>query len=151
MLPNHDSTALKVYSRRRRQDLRCQDEAPGDEPPSKQQLFFRLVSRTIGSLLPPPKIMKKKKLPAPPPQELHRSRRVAKLGAEHIQQIPKTKKMVMRVLQFDLDRDHINQQELEDYAKLFSRPLSCPQVQALASLFRWSVPDNVGVVATLVY
>lgn len=146
--PNPDRTAVKVYSRRRQHDSISQVEPPGEESPSKQQ-FFRLLSKKIGSLLATPKIMKRKR-PANPSQELRRSRRVAGLGAEHIPQIPRAKKMVMNTINNGPGRNQLNHKDLEAYAKLFSHPLSCPQVQALAALFGWTVPDDLGGAATMV-
>ena len=148
MHPNVYGTSLKVYSRRRQRDSVGQVDAPEDESPSKQQ-FFEMVSKKIGCLLPTPKAKKMRK-PAIPSQGLRRSRRVAGLGAEHIPQIPRAKILVMKTIHNTSDKNQLNSEDLETYAKLFCHPLSYPQVQALAALFGWAVPDDLGGAATMV-
>jgi hypothetical protein len=148
MQPNPYETALKVYSRRRQHDSVGQVDAPKEESPSKQQ-FFEMVSKKIGSLLPTPNATKRRK-PAIPSQELCRSRRVAGLGAEHIPQIPRAKMVVMKAIHNTSDATQLNCEDLETYAKLFCHPLSYSQIQALAALFGWAVPDYLGGAATLV-
>jgi hypothetical protein len=148
MHPNVYGTSLKVYSRRRQRDSVGQVDAPEDESPSKQQ-FFEMVSKKIGCLLPTPKAKKRRK-PAIPSQGLRRSRRVAGLGAENIPQIPRAKILVMKAIHNTSDTNQFNREDLETYAKLFCHPLSYPQVQALASLFGWAVPDDLGGATTMV-
>ena len=53
-----------------------------------------------------------------------------------------SRKTVMRSLGIELEREHVNQKVMEDYAKLFSGPLSASHVQALAALFGWSPPEG---------
>jgi hypothetical protein len=51
-------------------------------------------------------------------------------------------KTVMRSLGIELERELVNQRTMDDYAKLFSGPLSASHVQALAALFGWSPPEG---------
>ena len=50
----------------------------------------------------------------------------------------------MRSLDIISENEGISQQALDDYAKLFVQPLSDSQLQALAALFNWSLPDGLG-------
>jgi beta-glucosidase/6-phospho-beta-glucosidase/beta-galactosidase len=50
----------------------------------------------------------------------------------------------MRTLQLIEEHEGIDQQALDDYAKLFKQPLPDSHVQALAALFHWSLPENLG-------
>jgi hypothetical protein len=62
-------------------------------------------------------------------------------------------KKVTRTLNILGESDGINQQAQEEYAKVFSEPLSTSNIQALAALFGWSElenMDNVDAAATLV-
>jgi hypothetical protein len=56
----------------------------------------------------------------------------------------RTKKKAMRSLDIIGENEGIDQQALDDYAKLFVHPLSVSQLQALAALFNWSLPDGLG-------
>ena len=56
----------------------------------------------------------------------------------------RTKKKAMRSLGILDENKGIDQQALDDYAKLFGQPLSDSQLQALAALFCWSLPDELG-------
>lgn len=77
-----------------------------------------------------------------------RSRRLAGAGAEFKpeQLIAKrsTKKEVMCTLEVISEHEGIDQQAQDDYAKLFSQPLSDSHIQALAALFKWSIPEELG-------
>jgi hypothetical protein len=43
------------------------------------------------------------------------------------------------------DGDSLSQEALDDYARIFSKSLSQVQIQVLASLFGWSIPEeNMG-------
>ena len=52
-------------------------------------------------------------------------------------------KKAMRSLDIISENEGIDQQVLDDYAKLFGHPLSDSQLQALAALFTWSLPDDL--------
>jgi len=56
----------------------------------------------------------------------------------------RTKKKAMRSLGILDENKGIDQQAIDDYAKLFGQPLSDSQLQALAALFCWSLPDELG-------
>ena len=50
----------------------------------------------------------------------------------------------MKSILVESDNEHLSQQNLDAYAKLFQAPLSRAQVEALANLFGWVVPDDEG-------
>lgn len=141
--------ALLVYSRRGS----CAP-APAvevDDPatplpclPSPKDLFLSKVVKAVGTVLPAPKINKRRTKNPPPdstPPPPRRSRRKAGLDPEVIQPAQaKARKGVMRSLGLDAPHVHLQQQELEDYARLFQHPLSDYQINALASLFGLAPP-----------
>jgi hypothetical protein len=77
-----------------------------------------------------------------------RSRCVAGVGVEchqHLSAIKKSKKTIMKKLGVIRDGDSLSQEALDDYARIFSKSLSQVQIQVLASLFGWSIPEeNMG-------
>jgi beta-glucosidase/6-phospho-beta-glucosidase/beta-galactosidase len=50
----------------------------------------------------------------------------------------------MRTLELIEEHEGIDQQALDDYAKLFAQPLPDSHLQALATLFHWSLPKILG-------
>ncbi|KAL6840630.1 hypothetical protein ACP4OV_029494 [Aristida adscensionis] len=56
----------------------------------------------------------------------------------------RSKKKVMRTLDIIGEQDGIDQQALDEYAKLFGQPFTNAQVGALAALFKWSIPLEFG-------
>lgn len=54
------------------------------------------------------------------------------------------KKKAMQALDILGEQEGIDQQALDDYAKLFGQPLCDSHVCALTALFNWSLPDELG-------
>lgn len=54
------------------------------------------------------------------------------------------KKKAMQALDVLDEHEGINQQALDDYAKLFGQPLNDSHIRALCALFNWSLPDELG-------
>lgn len=81
-----------------------------------------------------------------PGQTPRRSRRLAGVQAEfQMDELEKrSKKKAMHTLHIIDEQEGIDQQAQSDYNKLFGEPLSNVHVEALAALFKWSLPD-VGV------
>jgi hypothetical protein len=52
------------------------------------------------------------------------------------------KKAAMQALNILDEQEGIEQQALDDYAKLFGQPLSDSNICALPALFNWSLPDE---------
>jgi hypothetical protein len=50
----------------------------------------------------------------------------------------------MRTLELIEENEGIDQQALDDYAKLFKHPLPDSHLQALSALFNWSLPEVFG-------
>jgi hypothetical protein len=50
----------------------------------------------------------------------------------------------MRALGFDNIGEQISQHDMDKYVKCFLQPLSPPQIQALAALFGWGLPEEDG-------
>lgn len=49
---------------------------------------------------------------------------------------------LMRRLEIFYEREELSQKALEEYSRLFRKPLSQTHIVALAALFGWDVPDN---------
>jgi hypothetical protein len=112
-----------------------------------QQNFLRRVSKAVGAVLPLPKTVtggRQRRQPNPPPDMIRQSRRVAGLGVEQVQHIPKARRTIMKSILAESNSEHLSQQNLDAYAKLFKSPLSRAQVEALAALFGWVMPDDEG-------
>lgn len=58
--------------------------------------------------------------------------------------------MVIHSLDLAMEHEHVDQKLMNDYAKLFGRPLSDSNVQALATLFGWFVPEGSMCISTAV-
>jgi hypothetical protein len=132
-----------VYSHRRRnRTVAPTAELAASEVVAPQESFINKITKNVGTLLPEPKINKRwKKAPSSrePPR---RNRRFAGLGAQPSHTVPShSKRWVMRSLGFQ-DSQDLYQQAQDDYAKLFFHPLTGAHIQALASLFGWSIPKE---------
>ena len=55
----------------------------------------------------------------------------------------RSKKKAMRTLELIEEHEGIDQQALDEYAKLFEQPLPDAHLQALAAFFHWSLPENL--------
>jgi hypothetical protein len=71
-----------------------------------------------------------------------RSRRIADDVAEFKASdlTPRTKKRAMKALDIIGENGSIDQQAEEEYARLFSEPLSDQHIGALATMFGWTLP-----------
>ena len=115
-----------------------------------QKNFLDKISKKTTCLLPqPPAVLRRAR--APPTTAPRRSRRVAGMGAEFAgMPDSSSRKTVMRSLDIELEHEHVCAKAMDDYAKLFSGPLSASHVQALAALFGWTPPDDYRCPSVLV-
>jgi hypothetical protein len=51
------------------------------------------------------------------------------------------KKKAMRAMKIINEQEGITEQASEDYTKLFGKPLTDAHLEALGSLFNWSIPE----------
>jgi hypothetical protein len=157
---------IQVYFRRRRGARRVEETALGSSPSqppaaavnvstSRVSEFLSNITKEVVAVLenPAPNPLRKKKLPGGRVATPRRSRRVAGIGVECHQRLSsfkKSKKTIMKTLGVIHDGDSLSQEALEEYSSIFSNSLSQVQIQALASLFGWSLPEETLVVeATL--
>lgn len=129
------------------------DVPPQDHDPatlSRKTFINNLTKKTDGLLTRPPTIRKRQTRPPPPTSAPRRSRRTAGLDPEfaHCPDIG-ARKTVIRSLNLAMEQEHVDQRILNDYAKLFSHPLSTSHIQALAALFGWAVPEGTGNISFL--
>jgi hypothetical protein len=92
-----------------------------------QQSFLDQVTQKIGTVLPTPRLNKRRAKGPPSGSHPWRSRRIAGLPTGQGQPgLSRSKKEVMRALEFAQAREQISQQNLERYSKLFLQPLPPP-------------------------
>lgn len=120
---------------------------PTSLPPATRAAFFDKITTKTASVLPTPIFPRSKlqgRTPSAPPR---RSRRLAGIDAEFsVKPEPEAgryKRRVMRTLEVIQEQEGIVDSALENYAKLFSQPLSDTHFFALACLFRWRTPDEL--------
>jgi hypothetical protein len=118
-------------------------EARASEASSKDQFISSITSK-VSALLPVSNIKSKQVRGAAPSSTPRQSQRIAGVAAEFKASdlTTRTKKRVMKALDIIGENGSIDQQAEEEYARLFSEPLSDQHVQALATLFRWTLPMN---------
>jgi hypothetical protein len=146
---------LVVYTRRRQGPGARNRTASASATPTvefstpvevaSQDSFINKITKFVGMLLPVPKINKRRRKPPPSREPPRRSRRIADLQAQQGHATPsQPKRRVMHFLGFDdTQQQHLCQQIQGDYDKLLLHLLSDIHVQALASLFGWTVPVNL--------
>jgi hypothetical protein len=115
-------------------------------PPDARAAFIDKLARRAGGLLPVPTINKRRGKTLPLGDTPRRSRRLAgaktEFGLNDLEK--RTKKRTMRTLELMEEHEGIDQQAMDDYAKLFKQPLPDSHLQALAALFNWSLPEFLG-------
>ena len=118
-------------------------------PPSLSDVraaFINKVARHASGLLPAPAINKRRGKTLPSGATPRRSRRLAgaktEFGLHDLER--RTKKKAMGTLELIEEHEGIDQQALDEYTKLLTQPLPDSHVQALAALFNWSLPKNLG-------
>lgn len=116
-------------------------------PPATRSAFFDKITTKTASVLPTPSFPRSKlqaRTPSAPPW---RSRRLAGVGVEFsVNPEPEAgryRKRVMRTLEVIQEQEGIDDVALQNYAKLFSQPLSDTHLFALACLFGWRMPDEL--------
>jgi hypothetical protein len=110
----------------------------------RKNFIDSLTKRTDGLIAQPPPVQKRRAKARPLPTSAPcKSRRTARLGVEFAgsDEIG-ARKTVIRSLGITMEKEHVGQRILNDYAKLFSHLLSASYVQALAALFGWAIPKG---------
>jgi hypothetical protein len=111
-------------------------------PPSREAFIARIAGQTV-SILVVPSIVKrctKANSAGPTPR---RSRRLAGVQAEfNMSELERrSRKKAMRALGIITERDGVSEQAQEDYANVFKQCITEMQVEALAALFNWAIPN----------
>jgi hypothetical protein len=116
-------------------------EARAAEVPSKYHFISNITSK-VSALLPVSNIKSKQVRGSAPSSIPRRSRRIADAVAEFKASdlTPRTKKRAMKALDIIGENGSIDQQAEEEYARLFSEPLSDQHIGALATMFAWTLP-----------
>jgi hypothetical protein len=113
---------------------------PAAPPDARAAFIDKLARRAV------PTINKRRGKTLPLGDTPRRSRRLAgaktEFGLNDLEK--RTKKRTMRTLELMEEHEGIDQQAMDDYAKLFKQPLPDSHLQALAALFNWSLPEFLG-------
>ena len=113
-------------------------------PAASRAAFINKLARRAGGLLPVPAINKRRGKTVPIGDTPRRSRRLAGAKSEFgLNDLERRSKKAMRTLELIEEHEGIDQQALDEYAKLFEQPLPDAHLQALAALFHWSLPENL--------
>jgi hypothetical protein len=114
---------------------------------ARKHEFFNGITKQSSGILPVPQTDLHVDPPPSPPTApmLRRSHRVAGVGVEfNLHDLGgRTTRKVMRSLHIITENEGISQEALEEYARLFKRPLTRSEVQALSALFGWRAPELV--------
>jgi hypothetical protein len=130
-------------------DPRDAAEVQPDEAASFEAIkneFFKGITKHSSRILHVPRAgMQADLSPSPPAALMPRSRRVTSVGVEFdIQDLgERTTRKVMRSLHIIAENEGISQEALDEYARLFKRPLTHSEVEALSALFGWRAPESV--------
>ena len=140
---------LRVYSRRRLRRAAANAVEAADSP---AKAFLLKIAKSPNGLLPIPHINKRRKKPSAPPSEApRRSRRIAGMQVEKVEDCPKhLKKCIMRALDLNVDEDKetLGQQLLDEYAQHFRQHITPSHTRALAALFGWAPTEEDFVVGS---
>lgn len=113
--------------------------------PSCATDFINKLARRATGLLPVPRTNKKKRSSRPPGKASRQSRRIAgkkaEFGPEDLER--RMKKKAMQALDIIDEHEGIDQQALDEYAKLFGQPLCESHIRALTALFNWILPADL--------
>jgi hypothetical protein len=101
--------------------------------------FLNMVKCQVPTILPMPSFKELANMVAAPGLTPRRSHRIAKAGVEfHMGDMSRrSTKKAMRNLGVIGENENIDHQVQEEYARLFSEPLSDIHIVALAALFGW--------------
>jgi hypothetical protein len=107
---------------------------------SPVQDFIAELTKHVGGLVPRP-IPKRRAKQLPADFVPRRSTRLAKNRAGASSAVARcTQQNLMLKLGLVAEPEMLGQQALDDYSRLFNKPLSQSHVAALAALFGWQVP-----------
>jgi hypothetical protein len=109
--------------------------------PSKE--FIDNITTKISAMLPVPASSSQRVRGSAPSSTPRRSRRLAGAGVEfHATDLTtRAKKRTMKALKIIGENGSIDQHAEDEYARIFSEPLSDQHIRALATLFGWAFPS----------
>lgn len=116
-----------------------------DTPSEARVAFINKLARRAGGLLPVPAVTKRRCKTLPHDETPRRSRRLAGAPVEFRLSDLETRAMkkVMRTLHIIGEQEGIDQQALDDYARLFGHRPCASHIQAMTALFKWTLPDDL--------
>jgi hypothetical protein len=110
-------------------------------PTPQVTAFVAGVTKPVGCLMPRPAVQKRRRKQLPPDFEPRRSSRLQKKGSRApAAGVRSIRVDLTRRLGLMQDREVLEQDALEEYGRLFSKPLTQEHVAALAALFGWAIP-----------
>jgi hypothetical protein len=110
---------------------------------STREAFISKLAQHTASIMATPTSFKRSTKTVQEGQKQRRSRRIAGNQAEFsLNELDRrSKKKAMRTLNVISDHEGVSQQAQDAYSKVFGQPLSDLHLEALASLFNWSIPN----------
>jgi hypothetical protein len=111
-------------------------------PPSREAFITRIARQTV-SILAVPSTVKRCTKANLAGQTPRRSCRLAGIQAEfNMSELERrSRKKAMRALGIITEQEGVTEQAQEDYANVFKQCITEMQVEALAALFNWAIPD----------
>jgi hypothetical protein len=114
-----------------------------EQPMTSREIFVSKLACHTASIMAAPSSFKrstKTQLARDAPQ---RSRRIAGDKVEFNMSVPDTRsrKEALRAMGIIKEQEGITEQAMEDYVKLFANPLTDAHLEALTTLFNWSISE----------
>ena len=126
------------------------DTTTSDVDLSLVQDFLATITKPVDCILARPATQKRRRKQTPKDFIPRRSNRLKKDGrGAPSTAVRKIRVDIARTLGIWADQEGLAQEALDEYGRLFSKPLSQDHVAALAALFGWAIPENADAADSL--
>jgi hypothetical protein len=126
------------------------DTTTSDVDHSLVQDFLATITKPVDCILARPATQKRRRKQTPKDFIPRRSNRLKKDGrGAPSTAVRKIRVDIARTLGILADQEGLAQEALDEYGRLFSKPLSQDHVAALAALFGWAIPENADAADSL--
>ncbi|PWZ39413.1 hypothetical protein Zm00014a_003754 [Zea mays] len=127
------------------EDLETSQRSDATSLATAQTEFFSKLAKKVAGILSNPAELSTQRCKQAPAATPHHSRRNARVGVEFDKQelYLRSTKMAMKALKVIGEAEGVTQQAKEDYTEVFSENLPMAHVEALATLFGWTVPEEL--------
>jgi hypothetical protein len=126
------------------------DTTTSDVDLSLVQDFLATITKPVDCILARPATQKRRRKQTPKDFIPRRSNRLKKDGrGAPSTAVRKIRVDIARTLGIWADQEGLAQEALDEYGRLFSKPLTQDHVAALAALFGWAIPENADAADSL--